>query len=43
MRSPIWLRLISDVPPAIDIPRCIEREAAAERTGAIEEGTRRAR
>ena len=23
MRSPIWLRLISDVPPAIDMPRCI--------------------
>ena len=23
MRSPIWLRLISDVPPAIDMPLCI--------------------
>ena len=23
MRSPIWLRLISDVPPAIDMARCI--------------------
>src|SRR5205823_6664161 len=23
MRSPIWLRLISDVPPAIDIARCM--------------------
>ena len=23
MRSPIWLRLISDVPPAIDMPRCM--------------------
>ena len=23
MRSPIWLRLISEVPPAIDMPRCI--------------------
>ena len=26
MRSPIWLRLISDVPPAIDRPRCIEHQ-----------------
>ena len=23
MRSPIWLRLISEVPPAMDMPRCI--------------------
>ena len=23
MRSPIWLRLISEVPPAIDMPRCM--------------------
>ena len=35
MRSPIWLRLISEVPPAIDSPRCIstnELEMAASPT-----------
>src|ERR671910_2984822 len=27
IRSPIWLRLISDVPPAIDMPRCMRTSA----------------
>ena len=29
MRSPIWLRLISDVPPAIDMPRAVVERALA--------------
>ena len=37
MRSPIWLRLISDVPPAIDMARCISTSVPVIAAGAVEE------
>ena len=38
MRSPIWLRLISDVPPAIDSPRCPSTIEPGHRRRAVHEG-----